>query len=112
MWLAPQSFNFALTSNPVQVTLQAGKAIRCGGFVFPAGKNEEPRMGCGQPSPALAREDGLRPTVPSARDLSVPRPKVERVLQELYVPLTPALRRRLDTRLRGGRADAVGSSSF
>ena len=58
------------------------------------------------------REDGLRPTVPSAGDLSVPEGKVERVLQELYVPLTLALRRRLDTRLRGGRAGAVGSSSF
>jgi hypothetical protein len=29
---------FARTSNPVQVTHQAGKAIRCGGFVFPAEK--------------------------------------------------------------------------
>ena len=33
-------------------------------------KYEEPRMGCGLPSPALDREDGLRPTVPHSADLS------------------------------------------
>jgi hypothetical protein len=64
--------------------------------------------GCGLPSPALDREDGLRPTVPSARDLSVLQGEAERVLQELYVPLTPSHRRRPDTRVRGGRAYAAG----
>ena len=33
-------------------------------------------------------EDGLRPTVPSACDLSVLRREVDLVLQELYIALT------------------------
>jgi hypothetical protein len=47
----PAEIYFALTGNPVQVTLQAGKAIRCGGFVFPAEKMK-------------GRGTGLRPTHP------------------------------------------------
>ena len=42
------------------------------------------------PSPALFREDGLRPTVPAARDPSERGSEVNRVLQELYIALSVA----------------------
>ena len=65
-------------------------------------------MGCGLPSLALDREDGLRPTVPSTRDLSVLRAKVERVLQELYIALTCARTYATETLLLEGEPYAAG----
>ena len=49
--VAPAEICLALVGNPVQVTLQAGKAIRCGGFVFPAEEMKGRGQGCGQPIP-------------------------------------------------------------
>ena len=45
------AFYFARTSNPVQVTFQAGKDDPMRRVRPSRRENEEPRMGCGAPSP-------------------------------------------------------------